>query len=206
MLPCFLALPLLLLALRSPRWTPIAMACTIPAVWFSYEGSLRTLTPIFAVWLLCALLPRVFRHSDPALRGALLLSLVLMSFRTAMGCRIAGIDFDFFFRFLPPDVDVTAYWLPSALFTTAKYLLPATLGLLLARAHDPDLASALSAAAWMGRARVGMCVFFVLGLVVMQPAAGAAIVGDASQEAAIWVIALGLLGIASLACQPRAEA
>jgi hypothetical protein len=205
-LPCVLALPLLFLALRWPRWTPVAVACAIPAVWFSYGGSLRAVTPIFVVWLLCALLPRVFRHSDPALRGAILLSLVLMSFRTAMGCRIAGIDFDFFFRFLPPDVDVTAYWIPSALFTTAKYLLPPTLGLLLTRAHDPDLARALHAAAWMGRARVGMCVFFLLGLVVMKPAAGAAIVGDASQEAAIWVIALALLGIVSLACQPRAEA
>jgi hypothetical protein len=205
-LPCFLALPLVLLALRSARFTPIALACAIPAVWFFYGGSLRTLAPMLAVWSLCALLPRAFRDSDPALRGVVLLSLVLLSFRTAMGCRIAGIDFDFFFRFLPPDADVTAHWIPAALFTTAKYLHTVTLGLLLARAHDPDLFRALREAVCIGRARLGMCLFFLAGLAVTQPAAGAAIVGDASQEAALWVIALAVLALVSLACQPSAEA
>jgi hypothetical protein len=198
--PCALALPLLLLALRSPRWTPLGVACAVPAVWFSYAGSLSVLTPMLAIWLLFALLPGAFRNSEPALRGALLLSLVLMSFRTAMGCRIAGIDFDFFFRFLPQQEDVTSHWIIQALFTSAKYMLPATLGIVLARANDPELGSALHGAALIGRARVGMCVFCLGGLVVMQPAAGAAIVGDATQEAALWVIALAVLAVLSLAC------
>jgi hypothetical protein len=121
-----------------------------------------------------------------------------------MGCRIAGVDFDFFFRLLPHDADVTAHWIPAALLTTAKYLHTVTLCLLLARAHDPDLARALREAVCIGRARLGMCLFFLAGLVVTQPAAGAAIVGDASQEAALWVIALAVLAIVSLACS-RAE-
>jgi hypothetical protein len=204
-LPCLLALPLTLLALRSARFTLVAVACAIPAVWFFYGGSLKTLAPILVVWSLCALLPRAFRDSVPALRGVVLLSLVLMSFRTAMGCRIAGIDFDFFFRFLPPDADVTAHWIPAALFTTAKYLHTVALSVLLARAHDPDLTRALREAAWIGRARLGMCLFFLAGLVVTEPAAGAAIVGDASQEAALWVVVLGALALASWACQPSAE-
>lgn len=203
-LPCSLALPLLLLALRAPRFTPLALACTLPAVWFFYGGSLPTLAPILAVWSLCAVLPRAFRDREPALRGAILLSLVLMSFRTSMGCRIAGIDFDFFFRVLPHDTDVTAHWMGAALFTTAKYLHTVSLGILLAKAQDPDLVHALGEAVWIARARVGMCLFFLAGLVVMQPSAGAAIVGDASQEAAIWVIALAVLALAALFCA-RAE-
>jgi hypothetical protein len=215
--PCALALPLLLLALRYPRLTPAGVACVIPAFWFSYAGALPTLTPVLGVLLLFALLPQAFQEREAALRGAVLLSLVLMSFRTAMGCRIAGIDFDFFFRFLPQDTDVTTHWIAQTLFTTSKYLLPATFGLLLARAHDPDLINALQAAAWIGRARVGMCLFFLVALVVMQPAAGATIVGDATQEAALWAIALAVLAMVSLfcsraerhastACQPGAEA
>jgi hypothetical protein len=204
--PCSLALPLLFLALWSPRWTSLSVACLIPAVWFFYAGSLPTLTPILGIWLLFALLPGIFRDGDPALRGALLLSLVLMSFRTAMGCRIAGVDFDFFFRFLPQQEDVTSHWMIQALYTTAKYMLPATFGILLARAHDPDLSSALQAAALIGRARVGMCLFFLGGLVVMQPAAGAAIVGDATQEAAFWLIVLAVLGAVSFACSRAATA
>jgi Type I phosphodiesterase / nucleotide pyrophosphatase len=204
--PCSLSLPLLLAALRSARWTPLALACAIPAVWFSYGGSLRILAPVLAVWLLCALLPRVLRGADPALRGAALLSLVLMSFRTAMGGRIAGIDFDFFFRFLPPDADVTAHWVPATLFTTAKYLHTVVLGILLAGPHDAELAGALRVAVYVGRARLGMCSFFLAGLLLMQPAAGAALVGDASQEAALWVLVLGVLAIVSWACQRSAEA
>ncbi len=206
-LPCLLALPLVLLALHSPRFMPAALACAIPAVWFFYGDSLPTLTPILAVWALCALLPRIFRGSDPVLRGAVLLGLVLMSFRTAMGCRIAGIDFDFFFRLLPHDTDVTAHWLAAALFTTAKYLHTVTLGLLLARAHDPDLVGALREAVCIGGARLGMCLFFLAGLSMTQPAAGAALVGDASQEAALWVIALAVLAVVLLLCaraEPRA--
>jgi hypothetical protein len=206
--PCFLALPLLLLALRSPRFTPVAIACAIPAAWFFYGGALQTLAPILAAWSLCALLPRAFRDSDPALRGAVILSLVLICFRTAMGCRIAGIDFEFFFRFLPPEEDVTAHWIPTALFTVAKYLHTVMLGLLLARAHDPDLVAALREAVCIGRARLGMCLFFLAGLVVMQPAAGATIVGDVSQEGAIWVVALVVLALASLfgsRAEPRAS-
>jgi Type I phosphodiesterase / nucleotide pyrophosphatase len=216
LLPCSLALPLLLLALRDPRLTSVSVACAIPAVWFFYDGSLKVLTPMLAVWLLYALLPRLFRESDPPLRGALLLSLLVMSFRTAMGCRIAGIDFDFFFRFLPEDADVTSQWITQTLFTTSKYLLPPTLGLLLAKADDPDVIAALHVAAALGRARLGMCLFFLAGLVVMQPAAGAAIVGDATQEAAFWVIVLALLALVALcarvepraatACQPGAQA
>jgi hypothetical protein len=216
-MPCALALPLLLLTLRYPRLTPVGVACVIPAVWFCYAGSLPILTPILGVLLLFALLPRAFQGREAALRGAVLLSLFLMSFRTAMGGRIAGIDFDFFFRFLPRDSDVTTHWIAQTLFTTSKYLLPATLGLLLAKAHDPDLVETLHAAALIGRARVGMCLFFLAGLVVMQPGAGATLVGDASQEAALWAIALVALAMVSLfcahaergaatACQPAAQA
>jgi hypothetical protein len=79
------------------------------------------------------------------------------------------------------------------------------------------LLKALHAAALIGRARVGMCLFFLAALVVMQPGAGATIVGDATQEAAVWAIALVALALVSLfcsradprastACQPGAEA
>jgi hypothetical protein len=206
--PCVLALPLVLLALRSARFTPLALACAIPAVWFFYGRSLTALTPILAVWSLCVLLPRALRASDPALRGVVFLSLVLMSFRTAMGCRIAGIDFDFFFRLLPHDADVTAHWMAAALFTTAKYVHTVTLSILLVKMQEPELARLLRDAAYIGSARLGMCLFFLVGLLVMQPGAGAAIVGDASQEAALWVIALLVLALASLCCareDPRAS-
>ena len=201
-LPCMLALPLVLLALRSQRFAPAALACAIPAVWFFYGDSLPTLTPVLAVWSLCALLPRLWRDRDPVLRGAVLLGLVLLSFRTAMGCRIAGIDFDFFFRFLDHETDVTEHWMAAALFTTAKYLHTVMLGILLARTHDPDLAGALREAVCIGRARLGLCLFFLAGLALAQPEAGAAIVGDVSQEAALWVVALTALTFVSFFCSP----
>ena len=60
------------------------------------------------------------REGAPGLRGAVLLTLLWMSFRTAMSCRIAGIDFEVFFRFLPPGTDVTPTPAPSACCSVCK--------------------------------------------------------------------------------------
>lgn len=200
--PCTLALPIVLAALRFPAAAPVGVALVLPATWFFYGGSLPILAPILGVWLLFALLPRLLRESTAALRGAVLLTLLVLSFRTGMSCRIAGIDFEFFFRFLPPDTDVTTYWLRQTLLTIFKYLIPPAFGVLLAKAGDADLTISLEASASIGRARVGMCLFFLGALLVGHPDAGATIVGDAIQEAAFWSIVLATLGIVTSACPP----
>lgn len=184
-IPCVLALPLTLLALRCPRIEPLALFALPPALWFWWANDRGTLAPLAVVLILFAALPKLFSRAHAMLQAGLLLTLLWLTLWTSMGCRITGIDFDFYFQFLPEGSDLTSHWFFQSVLTTAKYLTPACLGLWLARVTH---ARVLELAQLLCLGRLGLTLVLLATLRMVHPKAGAFIVGDIVQDAALTVV------------------
>ena len=199
--PCVVSLPFVLLALRRPELGPWALALSLPAMAYFFGFSAAALCPIVASVALWPLWAHARGPDAPALEaGFAIVVLTVVTLWASFGARIAGIDFGYFFAWLPATAQVedTQYW--NALLTTCKYLLVPALGLLCAaHARGGDaLVRGLVSARQLTCLKLGVVL---IGLVAfMRWSAGdlgVFVIADAYQDAGLWVllsIFLALLG------------
>jgi hypothetical protein len=199
--PCALAVPLLLAAWRLPRLEPLAAFAALFALpfFFGVEGQAdgaAVLAPAAAALCLWPLYG-LARPGAPALeRAAAILVLSWLSLWTTMGCRISGIDYAYFFRWLGPDAVVEESWLANTALTLFKYLTVPLLGLTLLRRPDRDrTAAALAGARELARVKLGLLVAFAAGFNLVAADASPFLIADQTQEAIVWIVLYLLLAL-----------
>lgn len=205
---CALSLPVALYALRRPRAFALAAALCPGALWIFCEGQPDELAPVIAVLAVSALAPRLVPGTAPSLRltrAALLFLLLWLVYWTTMGTRIGGVDYDFYFRFLPEGATATREWPLQALLTAEKHLLPAALVLLLAQAGRAFDALDFELAAALARARLGVLLFLTAILAGARMVPSSWLLGEATQEAALFVLLLLTLGLVGASSPAASE-
>ncbi|MET0287424.1 MAG: alkaline phosphatase family protein [Polyangiales bacterium] len=201
MLPCALVLPLAFAALRvracfAPLCLLLPIACS---VFFPRDSA--SLAAVCASWLAWALVPRALREQPPELRAAAFVVLMWVSFWTAMSTRIGGIDYDFYFRWLPTTAGAMDQAIPQGLLTAAKCMLPVVFGALLARRAEARHEHVLELAATLTAVRLALTLVFVAAASLLH--ADVQALYDATQEVAFWLLMYAVLGLVS-AAHPRA--
>jgi hypothetical protein len=222
MVPCALALPLALYGLRRTTrsrsgerrdlFPALCAFAPIALVLFHQRDSER-LSPLLTVVLLGALLGRMLaaraEHIDPLARAGLLLLLVWSSYWAMLGARIGGVDFDFYFRFMPAASSATEEWPWTALLTAEKYLFGSALPLLFASQRCVLPPITFDHAAALARIRLAL---LLAGLAIVASARmvpSSWLLGELMQECALFVLlllTLGALGAALAETEPRAHA
>lgn len=203
-LPCALAVPLLLAAWRLPRLEPLAGFAALFALpfFFGVEGQAdgaAVLAPAAAalgLWPLWALA----RPGAPALeRAGAILVLAWLSLWATMGCRISGIDYAYFFRWLGPEAVVEESWLANTALTLFKYLTLPLLGLTLQKRLDRErTAAALGSARELSRVKLGLLVAFSAGFNLVAADASPFLIADQTQEVIVWIVLFLLLALIPL--------
>jgi hypothetical protein len=192
LVPCVASFPFVLLALRRPQLAPWAFAAALPALGYFFGFSAQTLCPVFASMALWPLWAHARgRDASPLEAGFAIVTLTAVTMWTSFGARIAGIDFGYFFEWLPATAQVedTQYW--NALLTLCKYLLVPALGWLCAvHARGGELfVRGAQAARDLTSLKLGVVL---IGLVAfMRWSAsdlGVFVIADAYQDAALWVL------------------
>lgn len=208
LLPCVAALPLLLLGLRAPRFDPLWLALLPPALGFFFESDAARLAPMLGVVLLAFAFARAAAAASPALRGLGLFVCLWLCAWASFGARAHGVRFQYFFAWVAEGSAVEDSWTLNGLLTTAKYLLPPLLAVVVtARAGGGALVESLWAAAALGRARVGVVLAFIAGVLWIGHA-GNNLLGDLVQELALCgflALAIALAAWASPARPPRKD-
>ena len=115
-----------------------------------------------------------------------------------MRTRMGGVDFDFYFRWLPHDAPATSEAVQQGALTAVKCMLPVFFGVLLARRSGAQLAAAIGAAEHLTRVRLALTMLFLLGVSISR-AKDVHLLYDATQEAAFWMLSFAVLGLVSLA-------
>jgi hypothetical protein len=197
MLPCALVLPLAFAALRVRRcFEPLCFLLPIACRTF-FPHDTAGLAAVSASWLLWSLVPRALREQPLALRAAAFVVLMWVGFWTAMSTRIGGIDYDFYFRWLPPSAGATDQAVQQGLLTAAKSMLPVVFGVLLALRGGARLEAELERAAQLTGWRIALTILFVVALSLLQ--AELKLLYDATQELAFWLLMYAVLGLISAA-------
>jgi hypothetical protein len=201
LLPCALLLPLALVAFRSQLL--VSLACLLlplaGAAFFAHDSP--QLMCIATTLLLWALLPALLREETVLVRASSFLLLMWLSFWTTMSTRIGGIDYDFYFRFLPHDAAATSEAVQQGLLTAAKCMLPPVFGALLAQRAGGLPLAVLKCAEQLTRLRMAVTLLFLLGLSLGRGAADLQLLYDATQEAAFWLLMFAVLGLIAAANQ-----
>ncbi|MDD5306833.1 MAG: alkaline phosphatase family protein [Deltaproteobacteria bacterium] len=203
--PAAFAVPLLVAAHRWPRLQPFSAGMALMGLpfLFGYEGqafSVDKLAPVAASILLWPLWMRARTDASRLERAAAFLVLAWLGLWTSMGCRINGISFQYFFRWVSagPAIEQT-WWLNTAL-TFFKYMAVPLLGLLLAKRMSPDaVSSALPSARGLVGVKLGLLLAFVAGFAFSSAAAHAPpfLYADALEELLVWALmSLLFLGFA----------
>ncbi len=189
--PCLLALPLAIAAHRLPRLAPVALAVALPATAFFFQWEAARIAPVAATLAAWPLWARARRDAPALERGAGALVLLWTVLWTMVGCRIGGIDFNYFFAWLPPGANVEDSWGANALMTLGKYLTLPTVAVLLARRTAPETVESALPVAWhLGRIKLAFVLLFVVGFSARPNGAGPFITADVLQEAGVWVALL----------------
>jgi len=114
-----------------------------------------------------------------------------------MGTRLGGVDYDFYFRFLPPGATATREWPVQAVLTAFKHLLPACLALLLAQQRGSFGSLDFELTAALGRLRLATLLILTASVSSTRMVPSSWLLGETMQEAALFVLLLltqGLLG------------
>ena len=204
LLPCALALPAILLALRGRAPFSALSLLAPPALWIFFERDPERLSPLLALLPLAGLGARSLPALPRTARPLALLGLLWASYWTTLGGRIGGVDFDFYFGFLPPGASATSEWPATAALTAAKYLFASALPLLFAsqRAVLPRFEFELAAAF----ARLRLAYVLVLSAIAsaLRMVPSSWLLGELQQEAALFVLLLLTLGLLGT-CLPGSE-
>ncbi len=108
--PCVLLFPLVLLAHRVPRVEPLLALVAPPALAFFFGHSPERLSPVLCGLAAFPLWARA-RAGAPLLeRGVALVMLLWLMLWVMLGCRIPGLDFNYFFKWLPDGANVEETW------------------------------------------------------------------------------------------------
>lgn len=192
--PCVLLFPAVMLAHRVPRTQPLLALVAPPALAFFFGYDPLRLSPVLCGLAAFPLWARA-RGRAPLLERAIGLVLLLwLMLWTMLGCRLPGLDFNYFFRWLPPGQNVEDSWAWNTLLTAALYLGTALTGLLFARRAAPGTVEPAIAVAWhFARLKLGLVLLFVVGFSMSASNVGAFIIGDILMEAGCWVMILLLL-------------
>ncbi|HUT77978.1 MAG TPA: alkaline phosphatase family protein [Polyangia bacterium] len=216
-LPCALAVPLLIAAERVPRLEPLAAGVALFALPFLFgvQGQApgaSALPPVAAALCLWPLYGLARPESSSLERAGAILVLAWLALWATMGCRISGIDYAYFFRWLGPDAVVEETWLVNTVLTLFKYLTVPLLGLLLLRRLDWErTAAALAGARELARVKLGLLVAFAAGFNLVAADASPFLIADQTQEAIVWIVLYLLLALflrrgSGLPLAPRASA
>ncbi|MEZ4257192.1 MAG: hypothetical protein R3A78_16000 [Polyangiales bacterium] len=193
-LPCVLAPVLVVIALAVPRMAPIAICVALPAYAFFFGGTLDRIEPVLGALLAFLLFARVAPSLPPGLRALGVLVLLWAVHWASFGCRIAGIDFNYFFTWLPPDAPVEATWALNFALTAALYIALPLLGLVLyangSRTETIDVHSHLGQSVSLAMLKVGFAVTFAVFFVVRAKSVSSLLLSDVLLEVAFWVLML----------------
>lgn len=194
LLPCLAALPLALYAHRRGPEHPaaaLAILAALPAFAFFLQFEPGRIAPVACALAAFPLWARA-RADAPRLERALgLVVLLWMGLWVMLGCRLAGLDFNYFFRWLPAGAAVEDTWGYNALLTTALYLAVPVVGILLARRAAPKTMEGVLPVAWhFARLKLALVLIFILGFTMHCADAGPFIMADVIMEAGVWVVVL----------------
>lgn len=210
---CVLALPSLIAAHRRMEWAPVALLITVPALAFFFSFDAQRIAPMAAAvcaWSLWARARLGVDDEASAIRVSRafeLLLLVWMSYWATTGTRAGGLDFQYFFQWLPEGARVEESWIENGLMTSAKYLAVILLGMLLARRAAPGQVLPAALGAWrVGRLKLAGTVLFAIGFSAVVPRPGPYLTADVLQEAALWTSILLALALLPLGTVTSAEA
>ncbi|MCB9526677.1 MAG: alkaline phosphatase family protein [Myxococcales bacterium] len=186
-LPCVATPVVLALGWSRPRLAPLALAVALPAYTFFFHADPLRIAPAAAALALWPLWARARApHAGRTENAAALLLLVLTGLWALFGARISGIDFTYFFKWLPPGTAFKETWAQNATLTMALYVSQPCLGLLLARRVAPRAVDEALGLAWhLARGRLALALVFIVGFTA-SGGAGPFITSDVLQSAAVW--------------------
>ena len=189
--PCLLLCPVALAAHRWPRLGPVLALLAPPALSFFLEFDLVRMGPVLCVLAFLPLWATVRRDGPLLERAIVVVTFLWLCLWTLLGCRLAGLDFNYFFRWLPAGSPVEDTWAWNSLLTTALYMSVPLVGLFLARQAAPgQLEPALPLAWQLMRLKLALVLAFIVGYAVQVSAAPPFITADVIMEAGVWVVAL----------------
>lgn len=201
-LPCAVFFPLAVAAHRLPRLGPLLALVAPPATVFFLQFDVNRLLPVlcglsaFPLWALTR------GRASRLERGLGLIVLLWMMLWVMLGSRLAGLDFNYFFRWLAPGEPVEDTWAWNTLLTTTLYLALPVTGILLAKRAAPEALSGALIVAWhFTRVKLALVLLFILGFSVRCTDAGPFITADVIMEAGVWVVVL--LFLLGLPLSPR---
>ena len=118
---------------------------------------------------------------------ALAVLLMWLSFWVTMSTRIGGVEYDFYFRWLPHEAPATSEAIRQGLLTAAKSMLPPVFGTLLAQRRYALPVSVLRGAEHLTRVRLALTIAFLVGISLGRGTVDVHLLYDATQEVAIMV-------------------
>jgi hypothetical protein len=197
--PCALVLPLTFLALRHRRAFEVTCFLLPLACNAFFPQNTTQLTAVAASWLLWIWLPAALRERSTWLRASGFVLLMWLSFWAAMSTRVGGVDYDFYFRWLPANEGATgeAGW--QGLLTAAKCMLPVVFGALLASRAGLLTRDVIEGAQQLTRVRLALAILFVAGLSWTSVPVNVQWIYDATQEVAFWILMFAVLGLIAAA-------
>lgn len=192
--PCVALFPLVMAAHRRPSLGPLVALVAPPALLFFFREDPVRLGPVACALAAFPVWARARGHAPPLERGIAIVLLLWLTLWTMVGCRVNGLDFQYFFRWLPEGAAVEATWGRNAILTTFLYLSIPTLGLLLAaRALPAGLGPTLPVVWHFARMKLGLVLVFIVGFSLGGSDAGPFITADVLMEAGVWAVVLVLL-------------
>ncbi|MET0340635.1 MAG: alkaline phosphatase family protein [Polyangiales bacterium] len=195
--PCALVLLVTFAAFRR-AWLFSMVCLLLPiACRAFFPDDSAQLAAVATSWVLWALVSLALRDTPLLLRGSAFVLLTWLSFWTAMSTRIGGIDYDFYFRWLPAGAGATSEAVQQGLLTAAKCMLPPVFGALLAHRVGALPLRVLKLAEHLVRLRLALTFVFVVGLSLGRGRVDVYLLYDATQEAAFWMLAFAVLGLLS---------
>ncbi len=198
-LPCALASPLLILALRRPNLAPLALILAFPAQAFLFNFNSEVMTPVALSLLLWPLWVKARPQASSLERGLLIILLIWLSLWAILGARLSGLNFNYFFKWFEGDGSVEDAWILNVILTNSLYLSLSLTGALMARRINPEaLALGLLPAKALGQLKLALVLIFVATFSFSPDQAGPFIVSDTLQESALWILLLLYLGLLSL--------
>ncbi len=186
-LPCVATPVALAFGWRRPRLIPLAVLVSVPAFAFFFHHDPQRFAPSAAAVALWPLWARSrARRASRLEAAATLLVLITVAFWAAFGARISGIDFTYFFKWLPPGTAFKETWAQNAALSMSLYASLPCMGLLLARRIAPVAIDGALGLAWgLARARLALVLVFITGFTAAG-GAGPFITSDVLQGAAVW--------------------
>jgi hypothetical protein len=204
--PCALVLPASFLAFARPRWLWACVFVVPIACDAFYPHGSTQLAAVATSWLLWALLPALLRGESTLLRASACALLLWLSFWAAMSTRIGGVDYDFYFRWLPAEAGATGEAVQQGLLTAAKCMLPSVFGALLAQRSDALPRHVIEGVEHLTRVRLAVAIVFTIGLSLARAAPDLPLLYDATQEIAFWLLMFAVLGLIAAANPLRPSA